>query len=209
MRTLAQVRVDDGVVVMERTNLRYLMDGVGEPCDIATLDLSFIGVRKCMPAVCAALREPTHARTREGNGVHSEEDPCEDGVEEEPGCGDASAPQLAVLIKPQFEAGRQRLGKGGVVRDEATRQAIMREVADDVCAFGFELRGVIDSPVAGRKEGNVEFLGHFVRTGAPTAGALEEIAAAVEAAEVNRALEEAKAAGQRGQPRLSRRGSRR
>jgi 23S rRNA (cytidine1920-2'-O)/16S rRNA (cytidine1409-2'-O)-methyltransferase len=64
---------------------------------------------------------------------------------------------LLPLIKPQFEAGRREVGKGGVVRDEAVRTRVIREVAADLAAIGFELRGIVDSPVRGAK-GNREAL---------------------------------------------------
>ena len=67
--------------------------------------------------------------------------------------------ELVALIKPQFEVGKHEVGKGGIVRDEAKRQ----EAVDGVVAFarelGFEVKGVIESPVRGA-EGNVEFLMH-------------------------------------------------
>ena len=65
--------------------------------------------------------------------------------------------EMVALIKPQFEVGKKDIGKGGIVRDEARRQ----EAVDGVVAFareiGFDVRGVIESPVKGA-EGNVEFL---------------------------------------------------
>ncbi len=62
---------------------------------------------------------------------------------------------LLPLIKPQFEAGRREVGKGGVVRDEVVRTRVIREVASDLAAIGFELGGIVDSPVHGAK-GNRE-----------------------------------------------------
>ena len=62
---------------------------------------------------------------------------------------------LLPLIKPQFEAGRREVGKGGVVRDEAVRLRVVRQVAAELVALGFELRGIVDSPVHGAK-GNRE-----------------------------------------------------
>ncbi len=62
---------------------------------------------------------------------------------------------LLPLIKPQFEAGRREVGKGGVVRDEAVRTRVIREVAVGLAAIGFDLRGIVDSPVRGAK-GNRE-----------------------------------------------------
>jgi 23S rRNA (cytidine1920-2'-O)/16S rRNA (cytidine1409-2'-O)-methyltransferase len=70
--------------------------------------------------------------------------------------------ELVALIKPQFEVGKADIGKGGIVRDEAKR----REVVESVVAFarehGYDVKGVIESPVKGA-EGNVEFLMHASR----------------------------------------------
>ena len=62
---------------------------------------------------------------------------------------------LLPLIKPQFEAGRREVGKGGVVRDEAVRSRVIQQVAGELAAIGLRLRGIVDSPVHGAK-GNRE-----------------------------------------------------
>jgi 23S rRNA (cytidine1920-2'-O)/16S rRNA (cytidine1409-2'-O)-methyltransferase len=64
---------------------------------------------------------------------------------------------LAALIKPQFEAGRAALGKGGVVKDPAVHAAVCRDIAEFVAGLGFRVQGPIPSPIAGG-EGNREFL---------------------------------------------------
>jgi len=64
---------------------------------------------------------------------------------------------LVALIKPQFEVGRGEVGKGGIVRDEARRDAAVQDVVKFATSIGFEVRGVIESPVRGA-EGNVEYL---------------------------------------------------
>ena len=64
---------------------------------------------------------------------------------------------LVALIKPQFEAGRAQIGKGGIVRDESIRKAVIAERVVQLSALGLELIGSIDSPVAGM-EGNREAL---------------------------------------------------
>lgn len=66
---------------------------------------------------------------------------------------------LVALIKPQFEVGRKDVGKGGIVRDETKRRAAVDAVVDFAGTTGFDVRGVIESPVKGA-EGNVEFLMH-------------------------------------------------
>ena len=63
--------------------------------------------------------------------------------------------RLLALIKPQFEAGRAAVGKGGIVRDEATRRRVIAERAAALAGLGLELVGTFDSPVAGAG-GNVE-----------------------------------------------------
>ncbi len=65
--------------------------------------------------------------------------------------------ELVALIKPQFEVGKHEVGKGGIVRDEAKRQAAVDGVVTFARELGFEIKGVIESPVRGA-EGNVEYL---------------------------------------------------
>ena len=67
--------------------------------------------------------------------------------------------ELVALIKPQFEVGKHDVGKGGIVRDEAKRQAVVENVVNFARQEGFEVDRVIESPVKGA-EGNVEFLMH-------------------------------------------------
>lgn len=64
---------------------------------------------------------------------------------------------LLALIKPQFEAGREEVGKGGVVRDPAVHERVCREVAAWLTGIGWTVEGVTQSPITG-PEGNVEFL---------------------------------------------------
>jgi 23S rRNA (cytidine1920-2'-O)/16S rRNA (cytidine1409-2'-O)-methyltransferase len=65
-----------------------------------------------------------------------------------------------VLIKPQFEAGPEDVGRGGVVHDESVRQRVIEEVLTDAASLGFARKGVIPSPLKG-PAGNVEFLAHL------------------------------------------------
>jgi 23S rRNA (cytidine1920-2'-O)/16S rRNA (cytidine1409-2'-O)-methyltransferase len=69
----------------------------------------------------------------------------------------APTARLMALIKPQFEAGRGEVGKGGVVRDAAIHDRVCREVSDWLIAAGWQVDGIIESPITG-PEGNVEFL---------------------------------------------------
>ncbi len=64
---------------------------------------------------------------------------------------------LVALVKPQFEAGKDHVEKGGVVKDPAVRRRVIDEVTAFVAASGFAIRGVVDSPIAG-PAGNVEAL---------------------------------------------------
>jgi 23S rRNA (cytidine1920-2'-O)/16S rRNA (cytidine1409-2'-O)-methyltransferase len=73
---------------------------------------------------------------------------------------------IVALVKPQFEAGRERLGSGGVVRDPAVHRAILREVRDACEALGVHAIDVCRSPLRG-PAGNVEFFYRIERTGCP------------------------------------------
>jgi 23S rRNA (cytidine1920-2'-O)/16S rRNA (cytidine1409-2'-O)-methyltransferase len=68
-----------------------------------------------------------------------------------------SGAKLVALVKPQFEAGREEVGKGGVVRDEAVRRRVCDQAAEWVGSQGWHVLGVTESPITG-PEGNVEFL---------------------------------------------------
>ena len=72
--------------------------------------------------------------------------------------------ELIALIKPQFEVGREQVGKGGIVRDEVARSAAVDRVTDFIRGSGFEVEGVIPSPITGQ-DGNVEFLIYAVKKG--------------------------------------------
>jgi 23S rRNA (cytidine1920-2'-O)/16S rRNA (cytidine1409-2'-O)-methyltransferase len=95
------------------------------------MDVSFIAASLVLPAVLAALA-PSGERWR-GEAV--------------------------VLVKPQFEAGREHVGKGGIVRDEAARQLAVARVRECVEGLGGERVDVAESPITGM-EGNVEYLLH-------------------------------------------------
>jgi 23S rRNA (cytidine1920-2'-O)/16S rRNA (cytidine1409-2'-O)-methyltransferase len=72
-----------------------------------------------------------------------------------------------VLVKPQFEAGRADIGKGGVVRDPATRARVLREVAEAALEWKASVLGVVDSGLPGPK-GNREFFLHLTQADDPT-----------------------------------------
>jgi 23S rRNA (cytidine1920-2'-O)/16S rRNA (cytidine1409-2'-O)-methyltransferase len=75
--------------------------------------------------------------------------------------------QAVVLVKPQFEAGRADVGKGGVVRDPGVRRRVVREVAAATPSWGASVRGVVDSGLPGPK-GNREIFLHLVHSEQPT-----------------------------------------
>ena len=70
--------------------------------------------------------------------------------------------QLIVLIKPQFEAERGQVGRGGIIKDPEVHQQVVDKVIRGIEGFGFKLQNVVDSPITGT-HGNKEFLAHFVR----------------------------------------------
>lgn len=68
--------------------------------------------------------------------------------------------EIVALIKPQFEAGREKVGKSGVVRDPKVHIEVLEQVLEEALSIGFKLQGLTFSPITGG-EGNVEFLAHF------------------------------------------------
>ena len=123
-----KIRSDPRVVVMERTNIRYVTpDQLGEPLDLSVIDVSFISLKIVLPAIKALLK-PTG--------------------------------QVLCLIKPQFEAGKEKVGKKGVVRDKATHQEVLDSFVALANELQFRILGLTFSPVKG-PEGNIEFLGHL------------------------------------------------
>lgn len=70
--------------------------------------------------------------------------------------------QLIVLIKPQFEAGKEQVESGGLITDPAVHQEVIERVTEGIKSYGFELVGVTDSPIEGTS-GNKEFLAYFKR----------------------------------------------
>ncbi|HIC93877.1 MAG TPA: TlyA family RNA methyltransferase [Anaerolineae bacterium] len=134
-----RLRRDPRVVVMERTNVRYL-DSLPEPVDLATVDVSFISLELVLPKVMGWLK---------------------------PGG------EIIALIKPQFEAGREKVGKGGVVRDPEVHRAVLGKILGWAVDHGLAVRGLIPSPIKG-PAGNVEFLVHLRRGPGETSIDIEE-----------------------------------
>ena len=127
-----KLRQDPRVRVLEKTNARYLKrENVSAPVDFIAMDVSFISATLVLPAVIAAAF-PESRDQRQGR-------------------------QIVVLVKPQFEAGREHVGKGGIVRDEAAQFASVEKVKVAAKSLGAVRIDEIESPILGA-EGNREFL---------------------------------------------------
>jgi 23S rRNA (cytidine1920-2'-O)/16S rRNA (cytidine1409-2'-O)-methyltransferase len=127
-----KLRQDTRVRLLEKTNARYLTpEAVGEMADFIAMDVSFISATLVLPAVVASVF-PTSPQKRRGR-------------------------QIVVLVKPQFEAGREHVGKGGIVRDEDAQQSSVQKVRAALLEIGAKQTDAIDSPILGA-EGNREFL---------------------------------------------------
>ncbi len=137
-----KLRQDPRVVVIERTNIRYLerlpieqetpdrdANAATPLANLAVIDTSFISLRLVLPATLRLLH------------------------------GDAF---LITLIKPQFEAGKEQVGKGGVVRDRATHGRVLEETILCAQQLGLSVAGLTASPLLG-PAGNVEFLAWLCR----------------------------------------------
>lgn len=123
-----KLRVDERVVCMERTNIRYVTpEDIGDKLDFASIDVSFISLRTIMPAVKNLLKD---------NG------------------------EVVALIKPQFEAGRDKVGKKGVVREKSVHKEVVSNIANYLIENDFNIIGMSFSPIKG-PEGNREYLVYF------------------------------------------------
>lgn len=91
--------------------------------------------------------------------------------------------EVIALVKPQFEAGRQQVGKGGVVRDPAVHRKVLLDHLNVAAQAGFRVLGLTPSPIAGG-EGNIEFLSHLMLSP-------ESPQPAVSVEDVNRVVERA------------------
>jgi 23S rRNA (cytidine1920-2'-O)/16S rRNA (cytidine1409-2'-O)-methyltransferase len=132
-----KLRREPRVVVVERTNIRYLQalpspEGQPQLAACATIDVSFIGLELVLPAVSRLI-----------------------------------TPQawVVALIKPQFEAGARQVGKGGVVRDPAIHRAVLRRALAFAAQVGLPAHGLVRSPLTG-PAGNLEFLAWLQAGGA-------------------------------------------
>ena len=127
-----KLRNDPRVVVLEKTNIRYLDRGsLACVADLAAIDVSFISLKLVLPRV-KDLLAPRH--------------------------------EIVALIKPQFEVGKGKVGKGGVVRSPEEHARVIGEIQESAASMGYEVCGVTESPLLGPK-GNKEFL-MYLRAGA-------------------------------------------
>ena len=125
-----KIRSDPRVVVMERTNVRYVTpEQLGEPLDLSVVDVSFISLKIVLPVIKTFLKETG---------------------------------QVLCLIKPQFEAGKEKVGKKGVVREPETHREVLDNFVQLANSLDFRILGLTFSPVKG-PEGNIEFLAHLTR----------------------------------------------
>lgn len=124
-----KLRNDERVIVMERTNFRYVtpdMINRGMPT-IATIDVSFISLRLILPVLKQLL---------------------------------APNSDVIALIKPQFEAGKDQVGKGGIVREQHIHQQVIEQIISFADDEQYILLNLTYSPITGGK-GNIEYLAHF------------------------------------------------
>jgi len=127
-----ELRQNSKVRLLEKANARYLTnDSLGEKVDLIAVDVAFISATLVLPPVAAAAF-PGSIDERRGRHV-------------------------IVLVKPQFEAGREFVGKGGIVRDESAQLAAVEKVKRSLLNLGCTRTDFIESPILGA-EGNREFL---------------------------------------------------
>jgi 23S rRNA (cytidine1920-2'-O)/16S rRNA (cytidine1409-2'-O)-methyltransferase len=126
-----RLRQDSRVRLLEKTNARYLTsEALPEPVDFIAMDVSFISATLVLAAVIQSVSRPENSR---------------------------AGRQIVILVKPQFEVGREQVGKGGIVRDSTAQQAAVEKVRQSLLTLGGVDIDVIDSPITGA-EGNREFL---------------------------------------------------
>ena len=129
-----RLRNDPRIRLLEKTNARYLEPSdIGEAVDFIAMDVSFISATLVLPAVIGAASSLLSPAAR--------------------------SIEIVVLVKPQFEAGRELVGKGGIVRDESAQRAAVARVETALAILGCAHGEWIESPILGG-EGNREFLLH-------------------------------------------------
>ncbi|RDI41201.1 TlyA family RNA methyltransferase [Falsibacillus pallidus] len=137
-----KLRQDERVVVMERTNFRYvtpedLQEGLPE---FSSIDVSFISLKLILPVLKTLLVQDS---------------------------------DVVALIKPQFEAGREQVGKKGIVRDPKVHEEVLKKVLSFASEEGYILKNLSFSPITGG-DGNIEFLAH-INWGGDDSDAIEDM----------------------------------
>ncbi|MEN6462547.1 MAG: TlyA family RNA methyltransferase [Syntrophomonas sp.] len=146
------LRNDSRVVVIERTNVRYVTpQQLGELVDIITIDVSFISTSKVFPVIKNFLQE--------------------DG-------------KVVSLIKPQFEAGKNKVGKKGVVKDPQTHREVLLNCIACAENEGLAISGITYSHIKG-PEGNIEFFLYLQKQGESLPNLAELVSGVVEQAHNN------------------------
>jgi len=128
-----KLRNDERVVVMERTNFRYVTpsDLNGPMPNFASVDVSFISLKLILPVLKTLL---------------------------------VPGSNVVALVKPQFEAGREQVGKKGIVRDSKVHEQVLQKIIEFSLQTGFNVKNLSFSPITGG-DGNIEFLLHLNWTG--------------------------------------------
>ena len=140
------LRTDERVVNMERTNVRNVTpDQLGQPVDLASIDVAFISLEKVLPSVREMLQP-------EG--------------------------EIVALIKPQFEAGREKVGKKGVVREPSVHEEVIFRVLALARQMELTPKALTYSPVKG-PEGNIEYLVWLAKGASATDGVPDELVVSV------------------------------
>ena len=143
-----KLRNDSRVIVMERTNFRYVKpsDLTAEQPNIATIDVSFISLKLIFPPLKALLMQNS---------------------------------DIIALVKPQFEAGKDQVGKKGIVRDAKIHELVLTNVIEFALKEGYSFQNLSYSPITGG-EGNIEFLLHLKWLGTSHSGTMEQLSNVIE-----------------------------
>lgn len=128
------LRQDERVVIMERTNIRYVNpETFTEKIEGAVIDVSFISLKLVLPVVKAIVEENS---------------------------------DIIALVKPQFEAGKEKVGRKGVIRNPKVHKEVLTDFIELGRQLELALKGVTHSPITG-PEGNIEFLAYLHKSGRP------------------------------------------
>lgn len=126
-----KLQSDDRVVRIDRENFRnFDVSRITDPIDLVVMDTSFISITLLLPKVVELFRSKATGR---------------------------KTPRLIALIKPQFEAGKEHIGKGGIVKEAAVHEQVVEKIREALKKQGFSKMHVTESPVQGA-DGNKEFL---------------------------------------------------